>query len=600
MEESQISISSSRNPDPDSIANREFPTVRRGYDPKVVKRFLAEVAQHLRSVRAHEADLLSRLAEAERKAQSPSYDEETLSAAVGSETARILHAAHAAGAEVLTKAEARAGQIVGEAEAAGREIRGRAETEGSTIIAEARQSAASALEAARADGRAMVEEAREIRRKILGDLTERRRALAGQIEQLQAGKDSLYSAVAHVAEAIADVRARLTASDEEARSAAELARRRTEIDRDDIERDKKPVREPATLGGRAGRTPALVAPVEHAVPPSAVIAKEAAPAAATDGAVQTPESAETEVVDELFAKLRAAAADGIEAEPKTRHRRSRSVERADQASRARSTRPASASNEIVTGRHDHRGTPNASEITEDSLSSARVEVLRERDGFFGEPRDEVVHELKRALRVEQNELLDRLRSLRRGTNPVEVISIEASAKGLAEATAPGLAAAFRAGARFGSEHLGASAAAIAPGELDAAAHSAGLAAADRLGGEIASSVARRLEDALRPGASESGSFQNAVGAVYRDWKGERVEDVAADHAVASFSEGVVAVATRSGVGISWIADDGALRCSDCDDDELAGVVAVGTTFPTGQTHPPAHGGCRCVIVPAAK
>ena len=120
MDEPQFTVpSSSRLPDPDAVANREFPTVRRGYDPSIVKRFLADLAQHLRAGRAREADLAARLSEAAHKAQTPSFDEETLSAAVGSETARILHAAHAAGAEVLTKAEARSGQIVAEAESAG-------------------------------------------------------------------------------------------------------------------------------------------------------------------------------------------------------------------------------------------------------------------------------------------------------------------------------------------------------------------------------------------------------------------------------------------------------------------------------------------------
>ncbi len=597
MDEAQFTMSSSsRIPDPESVANREFPTVRRGYDPSIVKRFLAELAQHLRAVRAREADLASRLFEAERKAQSPSFDEETLSAAVGSETARILHAAHAAGAEVLTKAEARAGQIVAEAETAGREIRSRAETEASTIVGDARQSAAGALEAARSDGRAMVEEARELRRKILGDLTERRRALAAQIEQLQAGKDSLYSAVAHVADAIADVRERLQASDEEARTAAEGARRRSGVDHREIESEKEQAKSPGARGRGEGTSDVATEPRE----PQETAASVGMPVVTTsDVAGATTEGAEGEAVDELFAKLRAAGVETTKTEPKPRQRRDRPARRADSSApiAARRERAAGVGAEV---QPDHADAPRDAGATEDSFASARAEVLREREALLDEPRQELVHELKRALRVEQNELLDRLRSLRRGTNPVEVISIESSAKSLSEATAPGLAAIYRAGARFATGRLGARAATIPAAELDASAHGAGLAAADRLGGEIASAIARRLEESLRPGASESGSYQNAVGAVYRDWKGERVEDLGSDHAVAAFSEGVLAIANRSGSGVSWVADDGTLRCSDCDDDELAGVLSVGTAFPTGQTRPPAHGGCRCVIVPATK
>ena len=444
----------------------------------------------------------------------------------------------------------------------------------------------------------MVEEARELRRKILGDLTERRRALAAQIEQLQAGKDSLYSAVAHVADAIADVRERLQASDEEARTAAELARRRTDVDHREIEGEKDQAKPPATPGRGEGSSG--VATLAEARVPQETAASAGAPVGTTsDPAGGTTEGAEAEAVDELFAKLRAASTETTKAEQKPRQRRDRSAGHADNSApiAAQPEHAAGAGAEVQPG---HADAPRGVEATEDSFASARVAVLRERDAALDQPREELVHELKRALRVEQNELLDRLRSLRRGTNPVEVLSIESSAKNLSEATAPGLAAIYRAGARFASGRLGAQAATITPAELDASAHTAGLAAADRLGGEIASAIARRLEESLRPGVSESGSYQNAVGAVFRDWKGERIEDLGSDHAVAAFSEGVLAVANCSGSGVSWVADDGTLRCSDCDDDELAGVLSVGSAFPTGQTRPPAHGGCRCVIVPAAK
>jgi cell division septum initiation protein DivIVA len=593
MEEPQITIPPSRAPDPDSVANREFPLVRRGFDPALVKRFLGEIGQHLRALRARESELTNRLADAERRAQSPSFDEETLSQAVGSETARILHAAHAAGAEVLAKAEARAGQIVIDAEASVREVRGRAEAEASTIMADARQAAANAMEIARADGRAMVEEARELRRKILGDLTERRRALAAQIEQLQAGKDSLYSAVAHVADAIADVRERLGASDEEARSAAEGARHRSEADQPAGGPER-----PAALSTAATEGLETAARARSSAPHSAEageVEEAEVIEAAAGGGSPAREAAENEMVDELFAKLRAARVEEERPTAPARHRRqhARKEELGEPVPEAASA--GAHEGEITEADASEEGTG-----VDDAAAADRADVLRKRDAMFEAPQGELVHELKRALRVEQNDLLDRLRSLRRGTNPVEVISIEDSAKGLSEATTPGLTAAFKAGVRFATQRIGPRAETIASGQLDATAHAAALGDADRLGGEIASAIARRLEDALRPGAPESGSYQNAVGAVYRDWKGERVEDVATDYAISAFSEGVMTVAQQSGAGISWVADDGTLRCSDCEDDELAGVVPVGTPFPTGQIHPPAHGGCRCVVVPATR
>ena len=82
------------------------------------------------------------------------------------------------------------------------------------------------------------------------------------------------------------------------------------------------------------------------------------------------------------------------------------------------------------------------------------------------------------------------------------------------------------------------------------------------------------------------------------WKGERIEDTAGDYDELAFALGTLEVARSEGMAVSWVVDDGASRCSDCDDNELAGLLEPGVTFPTGQPQPPAHGGCRCVLVPA--
>lgn len=47
----------------------------------------------------------------------------------------------------------------------------------------------------------------------------------------------------------------------------------------------------------------------------------------------------------------------------------------------------------------------------------------------------------------------------------------------------------------------------------------------------------------------------------------------------------------------WIVEDTDGPCPDCDDDALAGELPKGEAFPTGQHHPPAHSGCRCLLVP---
>jgi hypothetical protein len=57
------------------------------------------------------------------------------------------------------------------------------------------------------------------------------------------------------------------------------------------------------------------------------------------------------------------------------------------------------------------------------------------------------------------------------------------------------------------------------------------------------------------------------------------------------------VALPEGASARWLVDDGGVPCPDCDDDALAGAVTKGEPFPTGPCHPPAHPGCRCLLVP---
>ena len=76
-------------------------------------------------------------------------------------------------------------------------------------------------------------------------------------------------------------------------------------------------------------------------------------------------------------------------------------------------------------------------------------------------------------------------------------------------------------------------------------------------------------------------------------------DLAGDLATAGFALGEQAAA-GDGTSWCWMVDNGGLPCSDADDNALAGPVACGSTFPTGDVIPPAHSGCRCVLVPAPR
>jgi DivIVA domain-containing protein len=603
-----IPISSHPNLDPDAIAGREFPATWRGYDPEAVRRFLVDVAQLVRLSRSKQRDLTERLTEAERRAAEPELDEATISAALGSETGRVLHAAHAAAGEVLSKAEARAAHIVAEAEAASHELRHRAEAEASAIVAEARGAANATIEAAKEDCRAMIDESREVRRRILSDLAERRRAYYSQIEQLRAGKDALAAVVAHVADTVAAVRARLDGSEEDARAAAEVARRATELEPvteslDDLVAGPAEVNLAASSVDEVETGAGAAEFVEAATVDSSQVHSTALDAAeapmegvfvASEAVVDASGAA---IVDELFARIRESSVAAVPSPPGD------DAPTRDGGTRTRTAPPApdggaSVSTGSAAGRED-KDTPVPAGLRLGNVTVERSVLLRRRDELVERPLGELVHVLKRALRVEQNELLHRLREAPRGAEPSTLASPAEATQRFALAATPALSALWREGATFARERLNSTGrAAGADGSDAAACRAAAETIASHLGAAIATSIATRLDRSFRGGDGEAESLQQAVSAAYRDWKGERIEDIAGDYATNAFALGTLEVVRSAGIRVSWVVDDGASRCSDCDDDELAGPLEPGVAFPTGQPHPPAHGGCRCILVPA--
>ncbi len=76
---------------------------------------------------------------------------------------------------------------------------------------------------------------------------------------------------------------------------------------------------------------------------------------------------------------------------------------------------------------------------------------------------------------------------------------------------------------------------------------------------------------------------------------QEVERLSRHYAMAAFARGAYD-AYGEGATLRWVVDD-ETPCPDCDDNELAGAVSKGEAYPTGQPHPPAHPGCRCLLLP---
>jgi hypothetical protein len=89
------------------------------------------------------------------------------------------------------------------------------------------------------------------------------------------------------------------------------------------------------------------------------------------------------------------------------------------------------------------------------------------------------------------------------------------------------------------------------------------------------------------------ALTSAIGARYREWKARDLEVALLDALSAAYARGAYDAAP-SGAPLRWVPDRPG-QCPDCDDDALEETVKS-KLFPTGQAFPPAHPGCRCIVV----
>jgi hypothetical protein len=232
--------------------------------------------------------------------------------------------------------------------------------------------------------------------------------------------------------------------------------------------------------------------------------------------------------------------------------------------------------EIVAG-----GLPAAAEGTEEPEKEPDPALAR-RDELLGPVAAGLARRLKRALADDQNAILDRLRGATVWSDDVLGSEGEQERRYI-EAGQAQLVEARRAGATF----VGGAVDGVPGVDEQAVA----------LSKAIVSPLRRRLlEKAAGMEEGDEAAITEHVGSAFREWKGPRMERVATDHAHGAFWEAAVSVAGH-GAKLRWIVDDDGVQCPDCDDNALAGALGGGETFPTGHVHPPAHPGCRCLLVP---
>ncbi len=616
MPEERLTISSSARVHPDEVARHTFGTTRRGFDPAEVRSFLEHVARELVAAADREQELRRALAEAERQAANPVLDEATLTAALGLETARVLRSAHEASAELVARAENDAARMraqaqeeaedlerhsqqsahdrAAQAEAAAAETRRRAHEEATGRVDGAKLEAESLVTQTRAECRAMVQEAQELRARVLADLARRRRVLHSQIEQLRAGRERLAETIGDVRHAVDEITDELFRAEDEARLAAEAAGRNAAqeelTDLTAIEGaadDMGASRENAARG--VGDPDARQSVEELFARLRAEAVSVATPdegsATATDEAPgeATPDSSGGAGSAHGTGAARAEGSDGggpsamaaPSGAPGAAALLAVSAGVAEPAAPAGRSEAAAASQQGV-GEGEGEGEGNEAEQILDPVVAQRDEVLTPLVATLA-------RRLKRVLQDDQNDILDRLRA-KGGWAPGVLPSEDEHALRYVQAAGDQLMEAARAGATFAGGKAD-----EAPGVDDVAAE---------LASDIVAPLRRRLEgEGPSVEEGDESALVELVGAAFREWKGARTERLAGDKTVFAFARAALA-ALPSGTLLRWVVVDDVAECPDCDDNALADPVRSGEAFPTGHPHPPAHAGCRCLLVPA--
>ena len=589
-------ISSSRLATGD-IASRSFAVVRRGFDSDEVRSYLQSVSRSIEALEEREQELRAALAEAEERAAHPVVDEATLTASLGQHSAQILRHAHDEAAKIVAQAQEGAATLVRETHSQVDELQARTEAAAAERVAEVEIIVASAeqearveserilsdavaegeavIEQAKNEGRALLEQVQEARRRVLADLASRRRALGIQIEQLRAARDEMAASVHGVRDRVDTILSHLDRTDEEARAAAVAVAEQYRLHGGPEEPHDEEALE--AMGDAPEEGPA---PTVRVIEVDVEVEEVADGGVASDG-LDDDAAAGAPSVDELFARIRAGAAES----PPADDAGGSIPEAATQAMPVVTAVPepeATQALPVVTAVPEPEATQALPvvviEAEEEPVPAGPDDALiGRRDELLGPVTMLLSRTVKRALGDDQNRLLDRIRSSP-SLSGDELLGPEAEHLAVFESAVRGqLREAFAAGAAFGGAGSGVSDEGTVEQSTTGLAH------------VLVTMLRRQIRDG-------GGDIGDRVSGAYREWRGERVERVAGDYATQAFSAGVVAAGDDR--KLRWVVTS-ATGCSDCEDNALAGAVSATEVFPTGHAHPPAHSGCRCLVAPAS-
>ena len=637
----EMAISFSR-PDPSSpaaVSAASFNVSRRGFDQTEVRDFLRMVSAEMARLQERERFLESELKAMQTRGMSAPgmLDEEVVTALLGEEAARVLGTAREASSQIRLRAEEAATRLVKEASSDATRLREEAELEAVRRREDAAADAEAEIELAKQQGRDMVNEAREYREKVLTELARRRELAREQIEQLIHNRDRLLNAFERARLATDDVMTGLVSVDHdlpreyinlapttgpvptivlervvEAFAEAEVKAEGPEVielfDHTKLE-EIEPEPTQVVVEEIIDVVIDVVTVVEEETPTAEVLVEvevieevavveaivEETPVAEVIETIAVVEDEKSNVVN-LFSKdrPRPETSGGVNPEhpsvDKTVAPKSDANAQAVENLFARlreATVDKAASNAVSGGKvvEPRKSTKKVEVVEETATAVVPVQPMHDAGAFA--KRDEVLapivvamsRKLKRVLADEENEVLEYLRGKKNAlTIDAMVGEQEVHAKRYGDAISEDIMAA-------------------AKGAAKSAKVTDVIPTVDVLiGVQLVKPLRDRLAKAIEQNGTDRVAMAKALRGVYRQWKSQHIDEQVDDIACLSYSRGFFA-GVKPGTQVCWMVDPNGPECPDAEDNSLAGSIALGKEFPTGNLHPLAHAGCRCLLAP---
>ena len=617
-----MAISFSR-PDPSSpaaVGAAQFTVGRRGYEQEEVRDFLRMVSAELARLQERERFLESELRAMQTRGMSAPgvLDEETVTALLGEETARVLTVAREAAQQMRLRAAESAERLVREASADASRMRQDAELEAARRQNDAAADVEAEIELAKQQGRDMVNEAREYREKVLSELARRRELARQQIEQLIHNRDRLVSAFDRARNAADDVVGDLAEFDdlsqEIARAAASVApsdptepvifdhtkdpeaipQRSMTMVVDEVEED---VEEAIVVEESVVAEDAVVE-----VDPAPVSPKRETPAGMSDHPSTDPPAEEHfATVVQLFGNSRKSKVDQPEAEaevPVAKKPQKKSAD--DLFAKLRQSTTSEVANNVkkpalaaVTPSSKNDGKESRPVKPKAKVVVPKVDkkMFEQRDDVLAPLKVQMVRKVKRVLADEENAMLTYLQG-KKSVVALETLlpAADTHAQQHIEALTEDVMTAAMAGAKSLSPSL----------KADLRKRVTNTAVMQVLSKNIDETIVRPLRERIQRGVEQSNGGRDEMASllrsVFREWKMQRVEQFVADIAVLAYSRGAY-LTLDQGTKMCWMVDPNGPSCADAEDNSLAGATALGDNYPTGHQHPTAHAGCRCLLAP---